>query len=57
MLLLKATTEVEFGFSTVMHAQVDRVAMGSPLGQTLAIIFVGYLETKIPDSDVPPIYH
>ena len=56
-LLVKATTEVEFSFDSVMYAQVDGVAMGSPLGPTLANIFVGYMETKIPVSEFPLLYH
>ena len=46
-LLLKATTEVEFSFNSIIFKQTDGVAMGSPLGPTLANIFVGYLESKI----------
>ena len=30
-----------------MYSQVDGVAIGSPLGSTLANIFMGYLEYKV----------
>ena len=39
-----ATGSVEFSFDNVMYRQVDGVAMGSPLGPSLANIFVGYQE-------------
>ena len=52
-LLLKATTDVEFSFDNTLYKQIDRVAMGSPLGPALANIFVGYLESKIPDHNLP----
>ena len=42
-----ATSSVEFSFNDIMHRQIDRVAMGSPLGQALAKIFVGYYESKL----------
>ena len=37
-----ATTSVEFLFDGNIYRQIDGVAMGSPLGPTLANIFVGY---------------
>ena len=54
ILLMKlATEEVEFSFNNIMYRQVDGIAMGSPLGPTLANIFMGYLEYKIlPDFDL-----
>ena len=55
-LLLKATTDVEFSFDNTLYKQIDRVAMGSPLGPALANIFVGYLESKIPDHNLPLLY-
>ena len=42
-----ATTSVEFSFNNKMYKQIDGVAMGSPLGSTLANIFVGYQEEKL----------
>ena len=41
-LLVKATREVEFSSADKMFSQVDGIAMGSPLGSTLANTFVGY---------------
>ena len=43
-LMRSATSTVEFSFNNIMYRQVDGVAMGSPLGPALAIIFVGYYE-------------
>ena len=39
-----ATSNVQFSFNNIVYSQIDGVAIGSPLGQTLANIFVGYLE-------------
>ena len=50
------TSGVEFSFNDVMFRQIDGVAMGSPLGQVLANIFVGYCESLIPSSSYPPLY-
>ena len=47
-LLLMVTSGVEFSFDDVMYRQLDGVAMGSPLGPTLANIFVGYCESLLP---------
>ena len=55
-LLLKATTDVEFSFDNTLYKQIDGVAMGSPLGPALANLFVGYLESKIPDHNLPLLY-
>ena len=41
-LMQTATSSVEFSFNNIMHRQIDDVAMGSPLGSSLADIFVGY---------------
>ena len=46
-LMKTATTSVEFSFNNIMYRQIDGVAMGSPLGPTLANIFVGYYESKL----------
>ena len=53
ILLMKLATEgVEFSFDNILYRQIDGIAMGSPLGPTLANIFMGYLEYKIlPDFD------
>ena len=40
-----------------MYKQTDGVAMGSPLGPTLANIFVRYLEKKISRSEFALLYH
>ena len=37
-----ATSSVEFSFNNFVCRQIDRVAMGSPLGPALANIFVGF---------------
>ena len=42
-----ATSSVEFSFNNNMYKQTDGVAMGSPLGPSLANIFVGYYEEKL----------
>ena len=42
-----ATSDVQFSFNNETYSKVGGVAMGSSLGQTLANIFVGYLECKI----------
>ena len=49
-----ATNGVEFSFNDVMYRQVDGVAMGSPLGPTLANIFVGYLEKHLFSTNTSP---
>ena len=46
-LLHSATSTVEFSFDNTIYRQIDGVAMGSPLGPTLANIFVGYYEEKL----------
>ena len=55
-LMEMVTSGVEFSFDDIMYRQVDGVAMGSPLGPTLANIFVGFYESKIPDSEWPELY-
>ena len=42
-----ATSSVEFSFNNIMHRQIDGVAMGSPLGPSLANIFVGYCKALL----------
>ena len=51
-----ATSDVEFSFDGIMYRQIDGVAMGSPLGPTLANIFVGYCEKQIPEDEWPEMY-
>ena len=46
-LMQLATFSVEFSFNNNMHRQIDGVAMSSPLGPTLANIYVGYQEAKL----------
>ena len=56
-LLELATSGVQFSFNEIMYEQMDGVAMGSPLGPTLANIFVGFHEKKMFNSvDAPVIY-
>ena len=46
--LLKLTTSgVKFTFNSQMYSQHDGIAMGSPLGPTLANIFMGFIERKV----------
>ena len=42
-----ATEEIEFSFNNVLYRQIDGIAMGSPLGPTLANIFMGHMDYKI----------
>ena len=42
-----ATSSVEFSFNDIVHRQINRVTMGSPLGPALANIFVGYYKSKL----------
>lgn len=55
----QATCDVEFSFNNTMYKQVDGVAMGSPLGPTLANIFVGFHENRLFSdiSETPIMYH
>ena len=46
-LMQAATSSVEFSFNNIMHRQIDGVAMFSPLGLSLANIFVGYYEALL----------
>ena len=56
VLLRMVMTGVEFSFDDMMYRQVDGVAMGSPLGPVLANIFVGYCESRVPETMWPSIY-
>ena len=57
-LLLKATREVKFSFVDNMFSHVDGIAMGSPLGPTLANIFVGCHESLLTSAldTLPMVY-
>ena len=55
-LMRLVTSGVEFSFNGAMFRQIDGVAMGSPLGPTLANIFVGFFEKKIPADEWPLMY-
>ncbi|MEL6804856.1 MAG: reverse transcriptase domain-containing protein, partial [Bacteroidota bacterium] len=56
-LLQCATSCTEFSFNDLMYRQIDGVAMGSPLGPTLANTFIGFLEQKFyKDNDEPLVY-
>ena len=46
-LLQLSTCDVQFSFNSQIYSQKDGIAMGSPLGPTLANIFMGYVESKI----------
>ena len=45
-----ATSDVQFSFDNEIYSQIDGVAIGSPLGPTLAIIFMRYLKSKLVDD-------
>ena len=49
-LMKVATSGVQFSFNNEIYTQIDGVSMGSPLGPTLANIFMGYLESKMVDE-------
>ena len=52
-------TQGMFLYNNKLYKQIDGVAMGSPLGCTLANFFLGHLETVIfkqPSSTHPKMY-
>ena len=56
-LMKSATFSVKFSFNNTMYKQTDGVALGLPLGPTLANIFVGYYGKKLfSQTQKPPIY-
>ena len=46
-LILLCTYNIQFTFVETLHKQLDRVAMGSPLGPTLAYAFLTKIEQAI----------
>ena len=42
-----ATSGVKFSFNSLIYSQQDGIAMGSPLGRTLANIFMGHIELNL----------
>jgi hypothetical protein len=52
-----ATSSIEFSFNGDMFRQTDGVAMGSPLGPTLANIIMGYLEENYFRSNQKPLVY
>ena len=56
--LLHLANEGLFLYKDCLYKQIDGVAMGSPLGSTLANFFVAHIETKILESCVcrPKLY-
>ena len=46
-LMQMASSSVEFSFNNIMYRHTDGAAMGSPLGPSLANIFVGYYEALL----------
>ena len=53
-LMLIAMQGVDFSFSSQIYTQLDRVAMGSPLGLALVNFFVGIHESRIFNTTVKP---
>ena len=51
-----ATSGVQFSFDNNMYRQTDGVAMGSPLDQPFANIFVGFYERQIGRRSWPDMY-
>ena len=52
----RVADKTEFSFNRTMFRQIDGFAIGSPLGTTLAIIFVGFFEKRIPTDEWPLMY-
>ena len=49
-LILLCTENIRFEFEGQSYKQIDGVAMGSPLGPTLADIFLGMIEKQLHDN-------
>ena len=56
-LLQTATSSVEFSFNDTMFRQCNGISMGSPLGPSLADIFVGYHEKKLFENVAKPLLY
>ena len=54
-LMTMATSAIQFSFNNEMYCQTDGVAMGSPLGPTLANIIMGHLECEYFKCNQRPI--
>ena len=54
-LMQTATSSVEFSFDNVTYQQKNGVAMGSPLGPSLANLFVGYHEAMLLKIEKPKV--
>ena len=52
--LLRLACEGLFFYKDFLYKQIDVVAMGSPLGPTLANFFLAHIETKLLDSYMCP---
>ena len=53
-----ATCSVEFSFNDIMHRQIDGLALESPLGPSLANIFVSYYKSKLfQTTSKPEMYY
>ena len=46
-LLKLATSGLKFSFNSLINSQRPEIAMGSPLGPTLANVFMGCIELKV----------
>ena len=46
-MLILCTKNVHFTFNEQVYKQTDDVAMGSPLGPAIAVIFIGELKNNI----------
>ena len=47
VILKVSTSGVQLSFNSQIYSQHDGIAMGLPLGPTLANIFMGFIEAKI----------
>src|ERR1700755_2387832 len=56
-LLTLASSDSFFLFNETIYQQIDGVAMGSPLGPTLANLFLNHLEDRFYQAPVTPIFY